>query len=103
MYLWILLVTNMLRNYESYLSDEVKTLLLREGPTYIVHDNMADEIKKVEHEDAELDYPDKIWDYSVELDEYKFTVVDYTGQLHWIGCALNNCVASYHDRLRRKQ
>lgn len=96
-------VYRMLREYEPYLSDEVKALLLREGPTAIVHDCMADEVRNVAHTDVWLEYPDEIWDYSVELDDYKFSVVDHTGQLHWIGCALNNCVASYRLRLIEKE
>ena len=91
--------------YESSLSAESKKILLNKGITQQVHDIIAAEVTMLSHnwKNVKIDYKPYILEYECKLDNYEFRLVHYTKELIRISIDLDNCVASYYEKILNKE
>ncbi len=84
---------------ESRLSDEIKRILLRDGLTQYVHDQISWEVTANSKglEDVQISYEPHILAYECIINGYEFHVAQDTHTLRHIGLLLQNCVATYRE------
>lgn len=84
---------------ESSLSDGIKQLLLRDGLTQYVHDQISWEVTANSKglADVQISYEPSILAYQCIINGYEFRVVQDTHTLRHVGLLLQNCVATYRE------
>ena len=88
-------VYSMFNEYRRDLSEDMLKLLADKGPTHIVHDLMANELRGYKKENKVVEYEAKLLPLECMLDDYEFHLVHETAELQEIGVKLYNCVDSY--------
>ncbi len=84
---------------ESSLSDGIKRILLRDGLTQYVHDQISWEVTANSKglKDVQVSYKPSILAYQCIINGYEFHVVQDTHTLRHVGLLLQNCVATYRE------
>lgn len=88
-------VYSMFNEYRRDISEDMLKLLADKGPTRIVHDLMANELRGYKKENKVVEYEVKLLSLECMLDDYEFHLVHETAELQEIGVKLYNCVDSY--------
>ena len=88
-------VYSMFNEYRRDISEDMLKLLADKGPTRIVHDLMANELRGYKKENKVVEYEAKLLPLECMLDDYEFHLVHETVELQEIGVKLYNCVDSY--------
>lgn len=88
-------VYSMFNEYRRDISEDMLKLLADKGPTRIVHDLMANELRGYKKENKVVEYEAKLLPLECMLDDYEFHLVHETAELQEIGVKLYNCVDSY--------
>ena len=92
-------IINALYHHESRLSDGIKRILLRDGLTQYVHDQISWEVTAYSKglEDVQISYEPSILAYQCIINGYEFHLVQDTHTLRHVGLTLQNCVATYRN------
>ncbi len=90
-------IINAFYHHESKLSDGIKRILLRDGLTQYVHDQISWEVTVDSKglEDVQISYEPSILAYQCIINGYEFCLVQDTHTLRHVGLTLQNCVATY--------
>ena len=90
---------NAFYHHESALSDGIKRILLRDGLTQYVHDQISWEVTAYSKglEDVQISYEPSILSYQCSINGYEFRLVQDTHTLRHVGLLLQNCVATYRE------
>ena len=92
-------IINALYHHESVLSDGIKRILLRDGLTQYVHDQISWEVTAYSKglEDVQISYEPSILAYECIINGYEFRLAHDTHTLRHVGLLLQNCVATYRE------
>lgn len=92
-------IINAFYHHESALSDGIKRILLRDGLTQYVHDQISWEVTAYSKglEDVQISYEPSILAYQCIINGYEFRLVQDTHTLRHVGLLLQNCVATYRE------
>lgn len=90
-------IINAFYDHESALSDGIKHILLRDGLTQYVHDQISWEVNVYSKGlgDVQISYEPSILAYQCIINGYEFCLVQDTHTLRHVGLTLQNCVATY--------
>lgn len=97
--LWQWDTINAFYHHGSTLSDGIKRILLRDGLTQYVHDQISWEVTAYSKglEDVQITYEPSILAYQCIINGYEFRLVQDTHTLRHVGLLLQNCVATYRQ------
>lgn len=87
--------------YEEHISEELKRILLRDGLTQYVHDQMSWEVTAYSKnlKDVHISYEPHILAYECKINGYEFRLVHDTRTLRHVGLTMQNCVATYREEV----
>lgn len=92
-------VYSMFAEYRDDISEELLKLLADKGPTEVVHDLLANELRGRKEENKLIEYAAEILSLECMLDDYEFHLIHETRELQEIGVKLYNCVETYRSRV----
>lgn len=95
-------IYNMIYDYFGELSKNAKKLFLKKGFTIKLHDILVEEVNQYKYGHDLIDYQPYEYDYEMQINDYKFMLPKYADDVAKIGKSLHNCVASYMDKIMRK-
>lgn len=85
--------------YENELSEDLKRIIVRDGLTQYVHDQISWEVTTYSKglKDVHISYEPHILAYECMVNGYEFRLVHDTHTLRHVGLMLQNCVATYRE------
>ena len=94
---------DMFHKYYSYIPDELKKDILTDGFTSFNHDALTNISYRAEHKEITFNYSNEQLKLEDDIDGYSFRLPATSYQMCEIGTVLHNCVASYAERVAKKQ
>ena len=93
----------MFHKYFRHIPEQLKQDILKDGFTQFNHDALANLSYQVSNKKIDFKYSEEQKMLEDEIDGYSFRLPQTSYQLCEIGTSLHNCVASYADRVQKKE